>query len=612
MVVRPRATVLDPGAPRRAGQRRRRRGRRRAPPAPRRRALHRRRAGRRPRPPLAPGQIRDSNRPTLLAAGGGQRVRGGRPRARSPTTRPPSPRPSREGAATCDAVVTSGGVSDGRLRPREGGARPHRRHALDADRHPAGQALRLRRWSTATPVFGLPGNPVSSMVSFELLRPPRPAARWPGHAEPPRPPRGPGRRRRGLRAAGPTARSTSSGWWPSATRDGALHVALGRRPGLATTSPPWPRPTPWPSLPDGDGVAAGDDVARHPPRRGARRLSLGCGSGRGPRSVEAVAAAAGRLVRARAPRPAHLGHRPLQLPLHLLHARGGHGRGCPATSCSPSRRSSASPGCWSSASASTRSASPAASPPCGPTCPSWSSKLAALGVDLALTTNGATLGLLADDLAAAGLRRINISLDSLRPDRFAELTRRDELDQVLDGIDAAVAAGLAPVKVNVVVDAGRQRRRDRRLRHLRPRAGRHGPLHRVHAARRRRRVDGRRRSSPRPRSSAAIDAVFPLEPMRPGPSTPPSASATRRRGRDRRDPERHRRRSAAPATGSASPPRASCATACSPSTSTTCGRSLRGGGTDDDLAAAIEAGVGGQVGRPPDQPGALHPAAPGR
>ncbi len=81
-------------------------------------------------------------------------------------------------------------------------------------------------------------------------------------------------------------------------------------------------------------------------------------------------------------------------------------------------------------------------------------KLAALGVDLALTTNGATLGLLADKLAAAGLRRINISLDSLRPDRFEELTRRADLDRVLDGIDAALAAGLNPVKVNAVMMRG--------------------------------------------------------------------------------------------------------------------------------------------------------------
>jgi cyclic pyranopterin phosphate synthase len=81
-------------------------------------------------------------------------------------------------------------------------------------------------------------------------------------------------------------------------------------------------------------------------------------------------------------------------------------------------------------------------------------RLAPLDADLSLTTNGATLGLIADDLAAAGLRRVNISLDSLRADRFAAVTRRDALAQVLDGIDAALAAGLTPVKVNCVLVRG--------------------------------------------------------------------------------------------------------------------------------------------------------------
>jgi cyclic pyranopterin phosphate synthase len=81
-------------------------------------------------------------------------------------------------------------------------------------------------------------------------------------------------------------------------------------------------------------------------------------------------------------------------------------------------------------------------------------KLAALGVDLAMTTTGVTMPLLAADLKAAGLRRVNISLDSLRADRFEELTRRDELHRVLEGIDAAKAAGFDPVKINVVIMKG--------------------------------------------------------------------------------------------------------------------------------------------------------------
>ena len=84
-------------------------------------------------------------------------------------------------------------------------------------------------------------------------------------------------------------------------------------------------------------------------------------------------------------------------------------------------------------------------------------KLARLGDgthDLALTTNGTTLPLLVDDLARAGLKRVTVSLDSLRADRFALITRRDRLDQVLEGIDAALAAGLRPLKINVVLVRG--------------------------------------------------------------------------------------------------------------------------------------------------------------
>ena len=77
-----------------------------------------------------------------------------------------------------------------------------------------------------------------------------------------------------------------------------------------------------------------------------------------------------------------------------------------------------------------------------------------LGVDLAMTTNGVRLPELAHDLAAAGLRRVNVSLDSLRRQTFLELTRRDELDRVLAGIDAALDAGIDPVKVNCVVIRG--------------------------------------------------------------------------------------------------------------------------------------------------------------
>jgi cyclic pyranopterin phosphate synthase len=81
-------------------------------------------------------------------------------------------------------------------------------------------------------------------------------------------------------------------------------------------------------------------------------------------------------------------------------------------------------------------------------------KLAALDIDLSMTTNGATFRLVAEDLKAAGLDRVNVSLDSLRRERFLAITRRDELARVLDGIAAAKDAGFDPVKVNVVLERG--------------------------------------------------------------------------------------------------------------------------------------------------------------
>jgi GTP 3',8-cyclase len=71
--------------------------------------------------------------------------------------------------------------------------------------------------------------------------------------------------------------------------------------------------------------------------------------------------------------------------------------------------------------------------------------------DLSLTTNGYLLTRQVDDLVRAGLRRINVSLDSLAPDRFFQLTRRDSLAQVLEGLEAAQRhPELRPIKVNVV------------------------------------------------------------------------------------------------------------------------------------------------------------------
>ncbi|MCC7128767.1 MAG: GTP 3',8-cyclase MoaA [Anaerolineae bacterium] len=73
---------------------------------------------------------------------------------------------------------------------------------------------------------------------------------------------------------------------------------------------------------------------------------------------------------------------------------------------------------------------------------------------LTMTTNGVLLPRLAKPLAEAGLDRVNISLDTLDPTKFQRLTRRGKLEQVWEGIQAAEAAGLVPVKLNVVVVRG--------------------------------------------------------------------------------------------------------------------------------------------------------------
>ncbi|MCW1957896.1 MAG: GTP 3',8-cyclase MoaA [Mycobacterium sp.] len=72
--------------------------------------------------------------------------------------------------------------------------------------------------------------------------------------------------------------------------------------------------------------------------------------------------------------------------------------------------------------------------------------------EIALTTNGVGLAQRAAGLAAAGLDRVNVSLDTVDPEHFAAITRRRRLDAVLDGLSAADAAGLGPVKVNAVLD----------------------------------------------------------------------------------------------------------------------------------------------------------------
>ncbi len=74
--------------------------------------------------------------------------------------------------------------------------------------------------------------------------------------------------------------------------------------------------------------------------------------------------------------------------------------------------------------------------------------------DLSLTTNGVLLKEFAQDLKNAGLKRINISLDSLRRDRFFQITRRDEFERVWLGIEEALRVELSPIKINMVAIHG--------------------------------------------------------------------------------------------------------------------------------------------------------------
>ena len=100
--------------------------------------------------------------------------------------------------------------------------------------------------------------------------------------------------------------------------------------------------------------------------------------------------------------------------------------------------------------------------------------------ELAMTTNGLSLARQAARLADAGLRRVNISLDSLSRRNFARITGVDGLDRVLAGIDAAKTAGLLPIKLNAVVVGGVNDHELPALIFCR-RAGTGNPLHRTDA-----------------------------------------------------------------------------------------------------------------------------------
>jgi cyclic pyranopterin phosphate synthase len=74
--------------------------------------------------------------------------------------------------------------------------------------------------------------------------------------------------------------------------------------------------------------------------------------------------------------------------------------------------------------------------------------------DLCLTTNGSLLSEQIEALAGAGLKRINVSIDTLDPEKFKQITKRGDLDKVLQGLFAAKKAGLHPIKINAVIERG--------------------------------------------------------------------------------------------------------------------------------------------------------------
>jgi len=74
--------------------------------------------------------------------------------------------------------------------------------------------------------------------------------------------------------------------------------------------------------------------------------------------------------------------------------------------------------------------------------------------DIALTTNGMLLADMADDLKKAGLKRVNISLDSLKPDKFNQITRGGDVKKILAAIEKCLSVGISPVKINVVLIKG--------------------------------------------------------------------------------------------------------------------------------------------------------------
>ena len=233
--------------------------------------------------------------------------------------------------------------------------------------------------------------------------------------------------------------------------------------------------------------------------------------------------------------------------------------------------------------------------------------------EIALTTNGIGLAARADGLAAAGLDRINISLDTLDPETFKRLTRRRRLQDVLAGVAAARGGRSRAGQDQHRADARRQRPRGARPAALGDARGRPAAVHRADAAGRPARLAALARWSPPPRSaSGSARRRAGRGPSRRAARGSAPAELFRVVGTEHRSASSRRcpSRSAAPVTGSGSPPTARSATACSRGPSPICAPAARRGQRRRDRRTLGARGGRQAPGHGIDDPTFLQPDRP--
>ena len=242
--------------------------------------------------------------------------------------------------------------------------------------------------------------------------------------------------------------------------------------------------------------------------------------------------------------------------------------------------------------------------------------------ELSITTNGILLARDAAALAAAGLDRVNVSLDTLDPARFKRITFRDRHAEVLAGLAAARAAGLEPVKVNTVLLRGINDDEAPRLLGLGAGRGLPAALHRADAAGRRSTPGTGPRWSPPTRCSTSLRAVYELAPV----PDPDRGSAPAETWTVLDGPDRDSWHEPSPRVGVVGSVTRPFCGACDRVRLTADGQlrnclfattesdlrtALRAGADDDELARRFMASVAGKrAGHGIDDPGFLQPARP--